>query len=93
MGARGVHWAELIARAWTTSSSPAPWSGRRRRAGATRSRSTPSLEKLGRTSLTVRFVIRVGERVCCVVRTTYVCIAEGTPAPWPDDVRALLTDG
>ncbi len=50
------------------------------------------LEKLGRTSLTVRFVIRVGTRECCVVRTTYVCTTGGTPAPWPDDVRARLTD-
>ena len=29
-------------------------------------------EKLGRTSVTVRFTVRVGERVCCVVRNTYV---------------------
>jgi acyl-CoA thioester hydrolase len=51
------------------------------------------LEKLGRTSLTVRFAIRVGTRVCCEVRTTYVCTAAGTPTPWPDDVRALLSAG
>ena len=48
------------------------------------------LEKLGRTSLTVRFTIRVGERLCCTVRTTYVCLTGGTSAPWPDDLRARL---
>jgi acyl-CoA thioester hydrolase len=49
------------------------------------------LEKIGRTSLTLRFTIRVGDRLCCEVRTTYVCAAEGTPTPWPDDVRERLT--
>jgi acyl-CoA thioester hydrolase len=48
------------------------------------------LEKLGRSSLTVRFVVRVGERQCCEVRTTYVCTADGTPSPWPDEIRVLL---
>jgi acyl-CoA thioester hydrolase len=51
------------------------------------------LERLGRTSLTVRFTIRVGERECCVVRSSYVCTVEGASAPWPDDVRALLAAG
>jgi acyl-CoA thioester hydrolase len=51
------------------------------------------LDKLGRTSVTVRFTIRVGDRECCVVRTTYVCTADGSPNPWPDEVRALLTEG
>ncbi|MGY1988597.1 acyl-CoA thioesterase [Blastococcus sp. SYSU DS0669] len=50
-------------------------------------------EKVGRTSVTVRFTVRVGERVCCVVRTTYVAIAGGRATPWPDDVRARLTEG
>jgi acyl-CoA thioester hydrolase len=49
------------------------------------------VERLGRSSLTLRFVIRVGTRECCVVRTTYVCTVGGAAAPWPDDVRALLT--
>ena len=48
------------------------------------------LEKLGRTSVTVRFPIRVGDRECCVVRTTYVCTAGGSPMPWPDEVRSLV---
>ena len=51
------------------------------------------LEKLGRTSLTVRFGIRVGERVCCEVRTTYVCVSSGTPTPWPEEIRALVSAG
>jgi acyl-CoA thioester hydrolase len=48
---------------------------------------------LGRTSLSLDFTVRVGERVCCTVRTTYVAAADGTPTPWPDDVRALLSAG
>jgi acyl-CoA thioester hydrolase len=47
-------------------------------------------EKVGRTSVTVRCTVRVGERLCCVVRTTYVATDEGRAIPWPDDVRALL---
>ena len=50
-------------------------------------------EQVGRTSVSVRFTVRVGERVCCVVRTTYVCMTEAGKAPWPDDVRARLTAG
>ena len=51
------------------------------------------IEKVGRTSVTVRFTVRVGERVCCVVRNTYVAIADGRSTPWPDDVRARISDG
>jgi acyl-CoA thioester hydrolase len=47
--------------------------------------------QLGRTSLTLVFTVRVGDRVCCTVRTTYVATADGRPAPWPDEVRARLT--
>jgi acyl-CoA thioester hydrolase len=50
------------------------------------------LEKLGRTSLTLRFVIRVGERECCVVRTTYVCTTGGTSSPWPEEIRSLVSE-
>ena len=49
------------------------------------------VEKLGRTSLTLRFVIRVGERECCQVRTTYVCTTGGTSSPWPEEIRALVS--
>lgn len=48
------------------------------------------LEKLGRTSVTVRFDIAVGDRLCCVVRTTYVCATDGAAVPWPDEVRRRL---
>ncbi|WP_324275823.1 thioesterase family protein [Blastococcus brunescens] len=47
-------------------------------------------EKLGRTSVTVRFTIRVDERVCCVVRNTYVATDGGRSTPWPDDIRAAI---
>ncbi len=47
-------------------------------------------ERLGRTSLGLRLTVRVGERVCCVVRTTYVGTAGGVSTPWPDDVRERL---
>jgi acyl-CoA thioester hydrolase len=52
-----------------------------------------ALDTVGRSSLTVRFVVRVGERQCCEVRTTYVCTRQGRPTPWPDAVRALLPPG
>ena len=50
-------------------------------------------DRVGRTSVTVAFVVRVGERVCCRVRTTYVLVdvssgAVGRPSPVPDDLRA-----
>ena len=92
--AHGLPWDELVARRidpvvkastleWA---SPARW-------GDTYTVDAET-EKLGRTSVTVRYTIRVGERVCCVVRNTYVSIDdEGRPMPWPDDVRALLTEG
>jgi acyl-CoA thioester hydrolase len=48
-------------------------------------------EQVGRTSVSVRFTVRVGDRVCCVVRTTYVWLDGGRPTPWPDDVRTRLT--
>ena len=50
-------------------------------------------ERLGTTSVTVRYTIRVDDRVCCVVRNTYVAITDGRSTPWPDDVRARLTEG
>ena len=47
-------------------------------------------EQVGRTSATVRYTVRVGERVCCVVRNTYVAIGNGRPTPWPERIRAAL---
>ncbi|MGY1843154.1 acyl-CoA thioesterase [Modestobacter sp. SYSU DS0875] len=49
------------------------------------------LERLGTTSVTLRFTVRVAGRTCCTVRSTYVVTTAGRPVPWPDDVRALLT--
>lgn len=51
------------------------------------------LEALGSTSLTLAFGICVGERLCCVVRTTYVATAGGAPVPWPERVRQALIVG
>jgi acyl-CoA thioester hydrolase len=48
------------------------------------------VDRLGRSSLTLVFTVRVGERVCCTVTTTYVATVDGRPAPWPDDVRARI---
>jgi acyl-CoA thioester hydrolase len=50
-------------------------------------------ERVGSTSVTVGFTVRVAERVCCVVRTTYVATADGRAVPWPDDVRGRLAGG
>ncbi len=47
-------------------------------------------ERLGRTSLGLRLTVRVRERVCCVVRNTYVGTVGGVSTPWPDDVRERL---
>ncbi|MGR7025095.1 acyl-CoA thioesterase [Geodermatophilus sp. URMC 62] len=85
----GLPWDDLVSRAdpvvkasaleW---SSPARW-------GDTVTVDAGA-ERLGRTSVTVRFTVRVGERVCCVVRNTYVATVGGAAVPWPDDVRARL---
>ena len=49
------------------------------------------LDRLGTSSVTVRFTVRVGERTCCTVTTTYVATTEGRSVPWPEDVRAAVT--
>ena len=46
------------------------------------------LEHLGRTSFRVAFAVRVGERLCCAVRTTYVMTSGEGSAPVPEDLRA-----
>lgn len=51
------------------------------------------LDALGRTSLTLRFTVSVGERTCCVVRSTYVATDGGVAVPWPERVRAAVTAG
>ena len=47
-----------------------------------------AVERIGRTSFTIALTIRVGERDCCRVRTTYVLVdADRAPTPVPDDLR------
>ena len=50
-------------------------------------------ERLGTTSVTVRYTVRVGDRVCCTVRNTYVAIADARPTPWPERIRTALARG
>ena len=51
-------------------------------------------ERVGATSFTVAYAVRVGERLCCAVRTTYVLVgAEGRPVRVPDDLRAAWAPG
>lgn len=48
--------------------------------------------RVGRSSVELAFVVRVGERECCTVHTVYVHVGDdGRPAPVPDDVRAGLS--
>ena len=91
--ARGLPWAELVARGvdYYVVASSLEWSSSARYGDTVDG--DVEVDKLGRTSLALRFDIRVGERPCCVVRTTYVCTEGGTPKPWPDDVRALMQTG
>jgi len=49
------------------------------------------LERLGRTSIVLRFTVRVEDRVCCTIRTTYVWVTPSGAEPWPDDVRAAIS--
>lgn len=52
------------------------------------------VERLGRTSFTIAMTIRVGERVCCRVRTTCVLVdAQRVPTPVPDDLRERWVSG
>ena len=87
---RGVPWSELEERGveYFVVASAQEWSSSARW-GETVAVDA-ELEKLGRTSLTLRFAISVGDRLCCAVRTTYVCAADGQATPWPDDVRERL---
>jgi acyl-CoA thioester hydrolase len=90
---RGVEWGELNAEGveYVVVASALEWRSSARYGDTVEV--DAELDKLGRTSLTVRFTIRVGSRVCCEVRTTYVCTAAGAPTPWPDALRALVSAG
>lgn len=46
-------------------------------------------ERIGGSSFTIAFDVRVADRRCCTVRTTYVLVdADGRPTRVPDDLRA-----
>jgi acyl-CoA thioester hydrolase len=89
--ARGVDWADLNARGieYMVVASALEWRSSARYGDTVEV--DADVEKLGRTSLTLRFVIRVGERECCEVRTTYVCTVGGASSPWPEEIRALVS--
>jgi acyl-CoA thioester hydrolase len=93
MDRRGLPWQALTARGleYSLKASSLEWSAAARWGDTVTV--DAELEKLGRTSLTLLFTIRVGDRTCCTVRTTYVALADGAPTPWPDDVRARLSGG
>jgi acyl-CoA thioester hydrolase len=90
---RGVRWAELneLGVEYVVVASALEWRSSARYGDTVEV--DADIEKLGRTSLTVRFTIRVGTRVCCEVRTTYVCTTAGSPTPWSDEVRGLVSAG
>ncbi len=90
---RGLPWDDLVARGleYVVVASSLEWRSSARWGDTVEV--DADLDALGRTSLTLRFTIRVGERTCCEVRTTYVCTTDGASSPWPDDVRALLSAG
>jgi acyl-CoA thioester hydrolase len=89
----GLPWDELVARGVepVVKASALEWSSSARWGDTVTV--DAETEKVGRTSVTVRFTVRVGERVCCAVHTTYVAVVDGRAAPWPDAVRARLTAG
>jgi len=86
--ALGVDWAPLIAQGldYFVVASNLQWRAPARYGDVVDV--TADLDAVGRSSVTVRFVVRVGERQCCEVRTTYVCTRDGRSEPWPEEVRA-----
>ncbi len=87
---RGVPWSELTARGleYFVVASALEWSSSARWGETVEV--DADLETIGRSSLRLRFTVRVGGRTCCVVRTTYVCTADGVSTAWPDDLRTRL---
>ena len=88
--ARGLPWDELVERGaeYFVKASSLDWVSSARYGDTVAV--DVAVEALGRTSLTLGFTVRVGERVCCTIRTTSVATADGRPTPWPDDVRSLF---
>jgi acyl-CoA thioester hydrolase len=89
--AHGLPWAELISGGAepVVKASSLEWSSSAR-FGDTVDVDAET-EQVGRTSVTVRFTVHVGDRLCCVVRNTYVWLDGGRPTPWPDDIRARIS--
>jgi acyl-CoA thioester hydrolase len=44
--------------------------------------------RVGTSSFALRFLVRVGDRACCEVSTTYVLVDSTGPTRVPDDLRA-----
>jgi acyl-CoA thioester hydrolase len=90
---RGVDWTELNAAGleYMVVASSLEWRSSARYGDTVEV--DAELDELGRTSLMVRFVVRVGERLCCEVRTTYVCTSGRVATPWPEKIRASVSEG
>ena len=89
LSASGMSYRDLLARGLDTSvvAAELQWSAPARWGDVVDVDGT--VERIGRTSFTVAFVIAVGDRVCCRVRTTYVMVdRDRRPATVPDDVRS-----
>ena len=92
LSASGLSYRDLLARGLDTSvvASELQWSSPARWGDVVDVDGT--VERIGRTSFTVAFLIAVGGRECCRVRTTYVMVdAERRPTAVPDDVRERWT--
>ena len=51
-----------------------------------------SPDRIGGSSFAVRFEVRVGDRTCCTVVTTYVMVGpDKKPTRVPDDLRAVFS--
>jgi acyl-CoA thioester hydrolase len=88
--ARGVSWPELNARGveYLVRASTLDWVGSARLGDVVAV--DVELDRIGTSSVTLCSTVRVGDRTCCTVRTTYVATVGGRSTPWPDDVRARL---
>ena len=87
---RGVDWPALNARGidYVVVASSLQWTSSARWGDTVEL--DAELAELGTRSLTVAFVVRVGERRCCEVRTTYACTEAGRSTPWPEEIRRLV---
>lgn len=85
----GTNYPALLARGLDTRvvSSRLDWSSSARWGDAVDLRVRP--DRIGRTSFVLAFDVRVGDRSCCQVHTTYVLVDhDGSPTPVPPDLRA-----